>query len=361
MLTRLRRLDWILTVVVLLLTLIGVVAIYTITFPTVGFALARSQLIFAGIGLVLATLFMSIDYRSWTSLSVFLYILGVVLLGAVFIVGSEQFGAVRWLDLGVFQLQPSEVMKLFLILIMARLLSRWGEAITWQRMSIMIIVTILPFTMVFLQPDLGTASVLAVISFGFLAYAKLPARWWAVLLGVAIVCLPILYVNLQPYQKDRIETFVTPSHDVLGEGYNVRQAKIAIGSGGLLGQGLGQGSQSQLNFLPVAHTDFIFAGLAEATGLLGSTILLLLYLVMFGRIYRLAELAKDSLGMYLAIGIVVMLSFQTIVNIGMNIGLLPVTGIPLPFVSYGGTALLLNYICLGILQSMYVRHKKITF
>ena len=361
MFSKLRRIDWILAITVALLTLIGVVAIYTITFPTVGFALARSQLIFAVLGIAIATFITLADYRSLTSLSYILYAIGIILLIAVFFIGSKQFGAARWIDLGFTQLQPSELMKLFLIIVLARLFSRWQDGLTLSRLAIILVAAAVPTVMVFLQPDLGTASVLGVVTVGFLIFGRLPWRWWAGLIALTVVCLPLFYASLQPYQKTRIRTFLSPSHDVQGEGYNVRQAAIAIGSGGMFGQGLGQGSQSQLNFLPVAHTDFIFAGLAEATGLIGSFILLLLYFVLFFRTYRLAELAKDSFGTYLALGIVTMLSFQVVVNIGMNIGLLPVTGIPLPYVSYGGTALLLNFISLGILQSIYIRHKKITF
>ncbi len=361
MLSKLRRIDWILVLTIGLLTLVGIVAIYTITFPTVGFALARSQLLFASLGIVIAVLVTLTDYRSLSSLSYFLYTVGIVLLIAVFFIGSKQFGAARWIDLGFTQLQPSELMKLFLIITLARLFSWWHDSLSLQRLGIILFVAALPTVMVFAQPDLGTASVLGVITLGFLIFGRLPWRWWAGLIGIALISLPLFYASLQPYQKNRIKTFVSPSHDVQGEGYNVRQAAIAIGSGGMFGQGLGQGSQSQLNFLPVAHTDFIFAGLAEATGLMGSFILLVLYFVLFFRIYRLAEVAKDMFGTYLALGIVIMLSFQVVVNIGMNIGLLPVTGIPLPYVSYGGTALLLNFLSLGILQSIYIRHKKITF
>lgn len=181
-------------------------------------------------------------------------------------------------------------------------------------------------------------------------------------MGVLVIIIsPFAYGQLREYQQDRIKTFFSPNNDLSGQGYNVRQAAIAIGSGRFFGQGLGQGSQSQLNFLPVAHTDFIFSGLAEATGFVGSLILLTLYWLLIYRAVVIAEIAKDLFGSYLAVGIAIMIAFQVIVNVGMNIGLLPVTGIPLPFVSFGGTSLILSFSALGILQSVYSRHKKITF
>lgn len=361
MLHKFRLFDLTIVIVPLLLVLISVVAIYTITFPTVKFSLAQAQIVYAAIGLALAAVLTLTDYRTWQNLSYLLYGLGLLLLIAVFYLGREQFGAVRWLDFGFFQVQPSEVVKLVLILILARFLSVWSGAFTLARLAIVALVIGLPVFLVWRQPDLGTASVLLAIGFGMMAFAGLPWRWWLVILLAIGLAFPVGYANLKPYQKSRIRTFLSPAEDPKGRGYNVRQAAIAIGSGGLFGQGLGQGSQSQLNFLPVAHTDFIFAGLAEATGLLGAGILLILYFILVARMFKIAELAKDQFGMFAALGLTVMFAFQVLVNIGMNLGLMPVTGIPLPLVSFGGTALIVDLAGLGILQSIYARHKKITF
>lgn len=361
MLNRLRLFDWTIVVIPLLLILIGVVVIYTVTFPTVGFNLARSQIIFALLGLVTAAVLTFVDYRTWQNMSYLFYSLGMLLLISVFFIGSSQFGAARWIDFGFFQLQPSEIFKVILILIMAKLLSMWAGAITIPRLLIIGLVAAIPTGIVFKQPDLGTASVLVAITFGMLIFTKLPWKWWLTIAAIIAVSLPIGYNLLEDYQKQRIATFMSPEADPGGTGYNVRQATIAIGSGGLLGQGLGRGSQSQLNFLPVAHTDFIFAGLAEATGFIGASVLLILYLILVSRIFRIAELAKDSFGMYVALGMVIMIGFQVVVNVGMNLALLPVTGIPLPFVSSGGTSLIITMAGIGILQSIYIRHKKITF
>ncbi len=359
--SRFRLFDLNLYLIPLLLIFLGIVIIYTVTFPTVQFSLAQNQLIYLGLGFVGLIALTLLDYRAWQNLSYVLYLVAILLLIVVLIIDARQFGASRWIDLGFFQLQPSEVCKLVLILLLARILSAWSGAITIGRLIIIGLVTAIPIVLVFLQPDLGTAGVLVAITLGMLAFAKLPWRWWLALTGLGLLLLPVGYINLKPYQKQRVKTFINPEHDVAGQGYNVRQAAIAIGSGGLFGQGLGRGSQSQLNFLPVAHTDFIFAGLAEATGLLGGLILLTLYFVLLYRTFRVAELAKDSFGMFVALGIAIMIGFQVIINIGMNLGLVPVTGIPLPFVSYGGTSLIMSLASIGILQSIYIRHKKITF
>lgn len=358
---KLRLFDWALATVPLILLLFGIVIIYTVTFPTVSFALAQSQIIYATLGVIIGFTLTLIDYRTWRSLAPLAYTVGLTLLILVFFIGSRQFGASRWLDLGSFSLQPSEVFKLILILSMARLLALWQGEITIRRLVFILLIAVLPIALVLQQPDLGTAGVLVAITFGMLLYAKIPLKWWLVMGLIAALLLPVGYTQLRDYQKERVKTFLSPDADLAGQGYNVRQATIAIGSGGLVGQGLGRGSQSQLNFLPVAHTDFIFAGLAEATGLLGGMILLILYGVLISRILRVGEVSKDHFGMYLSLGIAVMFGFQIFVNIGMNLGLLPVTGIPLPLVSFGGTSLIVSLASLGILQSVYVRHRKITF
>lgn len=361
MINRWRAIDWPLLIVSALLSLIGLVLIYTITYPSVQFSLVQSQLIALIGGLAIAIILTLVDYRSWYSLAFLNYGVGVVLLAAVWLIGVKQFGAVRWLDLGFIQLQPSELMKIFIILFLARLLSMWSSAFTVGRLVTLLIMALIPIILVFVQPDLGTAAILTLILIGMLILAHLPWKWWAALLLIGLFTLPLIYSNLQGYQKDRLRTFLAPHDDVSGQGYNVRQAQIAIGSGGLTGQGLGRGSQSQLNFLPVAHTDFIFAGLAEATGLLGSSVLLLLYVVLINRVFKVAAVAKDQFGMFTAVGTAIMFGSQILINIGMNLGLLPVTGIPLPFVSFGGTSLIVSLACIGILQSIHVRHKKITF
>jgi len=185
-----------------------------------------------------------------------------------------------------------------------------------------------------------------------------------ILVGIVatlIISLPVGWHFLKPYQKNRIYTFMNPSADPYGSGYNVTQAKITVGSGGLMGQGIGKGTQIQLNFLPIAHSDFIFASTAEAIGFAGSIFLILLLIFLVFRVLNVAKVAKDYFGFYFAIAWGLVLLFQIFINIGMNLGIMPVTGIPLPFVSYGGSAILTNFAAIGILQSIYLRHRKISF
>ncbi len=208
---------------------------------------------------------------------------------------------------------------------------------------------------------MGTASVVFIITLFLLFSSSIKKVYLAIGLIVLLALSPLAWHFLKPYQKNRIEAFINPSIDPHGAGYNVSQSKIAIGSGGIFGTGLGKGSQSQLNFLPVAHTDFIFAGTAESTGFIGSIFLFTLLLILMIRVVNVAGLAKDDFGMYLGIGFGAMFLFQILVNIGMNMGIMPVTGIPLPFVSYGGSAMLTNMAAIGLLQSVYARHKKINF
>jgi len=214
-----------------------------------------------------------------------------------------------------------------------------------------------PLFLVAKQPDLGTTIVVVTIFLSLFFFWPISRRVKIGAVVVLLALLPLSWTLLQDYQQNRIYTFINPGRDPYGAGYNVIQSLIAVGSGGLTGRGLGNGPQSQLNFLPVAHTDFIFAGWAEATGFVGAMGLLLALAFLNWRIYRIASVAKDAYGRYLAIGFGAMISVQIAVNIGMNLGLAPVTGIPLPFVSHGGTALVVDFIMLGVMQSIYIRHR----
>ena len=245
-----------------------------------------------------------------------------------------------------------------MIIVGAKYISRFDQ-LTFRATLGYLALVVVPVGMIIAQPDLGTASVVAVIGAGLFLAARPSARVVLLLFAVLLIGSGLVLTNLQDYQRQRLETFFNPSADPQNAGYNVLQAKIAIGSGGLTGQGFGQGSQTVLNFLPVAHTDFIFAGFAEATGFIGSMTLIGLYVMLIFRILRVASITNDRFGSLMAIGIGTKLFFQTFVHIGMNLGLLPVTGIPLPFVSHGGTALIVDLALIGILQSIYIRHWRI--
>jgi len=360
--------DWLLLFIPILLVGMGIVTIYTITFTEHQAAIAIDQGVFAVIGLVAMLVLMFSDYRFFSSVSGLIYLGGLLLLLPLLPMLAPRlpfvikvFGAYRWLNFGFFQLQPAEVFKLAAAISASKYLSSVIGMISWRKLFGYLALAGVPVALVLLQPDLGTASVVFIVFVGIFLAARPSGRTLLVALLALLIGISVLWFSLRDYQKQRLETFLNPTADPQGQGYNVRQALIAVGSGGLTGRGFGQGSQTVLNFLPVAHADFIFAGYAEATGFVGSATLLVLYVVLLHRITAVARASIDPFGQLLAIGIGAKILFQTTVHIGMNVGLLPVTGIPLPFMSYGGTALVIDLASIGILQSIYIRHKKTMF
>lgn len=356
-----KDLDWIMIITVLLLIMLGIGVIYSTTYgDQQGVKLAWYQGIFAGIGIVVAGLLTLVDYRAIKSYYLILYVVGLLLLILVLILGKTVYGASRWIDFGVFQLQPSEIFKLLLILFLGKIFSETKE-FNLKKIVQLIVLVLIPAVLILAEPDLGTALVLVVIFMGMIIAAGIKKIYLFAMGLVALVVSPIAWLILKDYQKQRLLTFLNPASDPFGSGYNVLQSIIAVGSGELSGRGLGHGSQSQLNFLPIKHSDFIFAVFAEELGFVGAIILLLLFSLLIIRIIRAAKLAGDDFGMLVAVGISIMFIFQILVNVGMNIGIMPVTGIPLPFVSYGGTSLIVNLAAIGILLSILVRHRKLVF
>jgi rod shape determining protein RodA len=361
--------EWFVLLIPILLTISGIVTIYTITIAENGTRLAVSQLVFGLIGLMAMALLMFTDYRALRTYAWPLYALGIALLILLLPMVARHlpfavsvFGATRWLDFGFFQLQPSEVFKLFGVIVGASILAPHVGNLGWKTIVFYVAAAAVPLAMVLAQPNLGTTTVLAVVYMGMFLAARPSRRLILGLLAVLAVAAPLLWFNLKPYQQSRIETFINPSSsDPQKQDYNVQQSLIAIGSGGLNGQGFGQGSQTVLNFLPVAHSDFIFAGWAEATGFIGSGAMLALYGVLIWRILGIARDADEPFAQLIAIGIAAKIFFQLVVHVGMNTRLLPVTGIPLPFMSYGGTALIIDLASIGLLQSIAIRHKKLVF
>jgi rod shape determining protein RodA len=262
-------------------------------------------------------------------------------------------------------------MKFVVLVGLAALLSRRLPSFPFRIFAQALLVLFVPTVLVLLQPDLGTSLVITAAGVGLMLYSRLRRVHKGILLGImaaAIVAIALSFMNVRPfthilkdYQKNRLASFIDPKRDEAKSGYNVIQSKIAVGSGGLVGRGLGFGSQSQLNFLPVAHADFIFAGIAEAWGLIGSYGVIGVYALLIIRILHAARIARDEFGMLLCIGVACKLIFEVLVNIGMNMGIMPITGIPLPFLSYGGTTLLTNALLLGAVQSVVVRYKRLTF
>jgi rod shape determining protein RodA len=333
--------------------------------------LAR-QAVIASFGVVLMVGLSFVDYRVIGQVAPFLYVATVVILVLVLGVGTFVFGAQRWLEIGGIRLQPSEPAKLIAVIVLARLFAgRTGEAATTgttervagvvasagllARTNVLALCLIAPIVvLVYVQPDLGTALVVASAYFGVAYVAGVPHVILGAIASVPLLGFPVVWSVMKPYMRNRITSFLAPDRDPLGEGYNLIQARISVGSGGWLGRGLGNGTQTQLNFLRVQHTDFIFAVIGEELGFVGGTSLIILYGLLLWRCLRVLVRSRDAFGRYLVGGITGTIAFQAFVNIGMNVGLLPVTGIPLPFISSGGSSLLTLFAALGIVQSVLV-------
>ena len=283
-------------------------------------------------------------------LSPLIYLLSLLFLILPFLVGTVTRGSVRWIPLGSFTIQPSEIVKPFLSLLAAWFWTK--ENFSLKRLFFFSGIFFPAVLLIFLQPDLGNALVVLSIFGGVLLFSGIKWRQLLLLVLVVGVIFPLAWFTLHDYQKMRIVHFPNPYSDPLGEGYNLIQSKIAIGSGGIFGRGLGRGTQSHLAFLPEKHTDFIFASLAEELGLVGSGIVFGLYLLLFWRILKIAQQTRQRPLFLLAMGLFFSLFFQTTVNLGMNIGLLPITGITLPLISYGGSSVLATMISLGILEAI---------
>lgn len=367
----LKNLDFWLYIIPTVLTVFGIVVIYSLVYARDGIGLIYTQAIALAIGLALMFFLSIYDYRQLKNIVWPIYIFSILLLLVVDIWGKSAGGATRWLELGFTQVQPSEIFKLVAIIFWSSYFSEKIGEIKWRDLLFFVIGLSLPLYLILSQPDLGTALVVSFIALITLFWLQLK-KGQKIVLWLLLIIVPIVaylaYQNysffgelLKDYQRDRVAVFLDPSKDVLGRGYNVKQAIIAVGSGGIIGKGLGQGTQSQLQFLPKAHTDFIFSGFAEAFGFVGCLVLVVGFFVLLIRIIRAANLAKDHFGLLISIGVAAMIFFQVVENIGMNIGILPVTGIPLPFLSYGGSSLVITFAALGVVQSIIVRHKKIIF
>jgi rod shape determining protein RodA len=303
----------------------------------------------------------AIDYRFLESFQKPIYIVTVALPAIAFIIGEITHGAQRWIS-SRGSVQPSELTKILVIVVLAKYLADRQEDIGRLRyVFLSIIYVIPPMILIYLQPDLSTAVVLAVIWLVMVLMAGMRLLHLGVLGIAGVLAIPLVWVTMRDYMRQRLITFVLPAHDPLGSAYNINQARIAVGSGGWLGRGFAHGSQSQLHFLRVRHTDFTFSVLGEELGFVGALLLIILLVVVLWRITRAAGMARDSFGYLIACGVAATLSFQAVANIAMNLGLLPTTGIPLPFISYGGSSLITFLIAEGLVQSVVMRYKKIEF
>jgi rod shape determining protein RodA len=372
----LKNLDWTLIAATLILIAAGIVIVYSATRSnpslTGGDPLAyvKKQIIAAIIGIVMVIGLMSFDYHLSDRGYYGIYIFNLLFLIAVLAFGKVVNGAKSWFHIGPLGIQPSEFAKIFLILTLARHLSAKDSLSSfWDLITPFLLVGI-PLIFIMLQPDLGTAMVLVAILFGmlYLAGAR-PLHLGAIVLSVVVIITGWALLSkffgvpfpLQPYQIARLTAFVNPEKYYDGAGYNVIQSMTAVGSGRFLGKGLFNSTQGRLGFLPEHHTDFIFAIFGEEFGFLGCFLLLLCYLLLIWRGIKIASQAKDLYGSLIAGGVVSMYLFHILINVGMNIGIMPITGIPLPFISAGGTSMMVNLLGIGLLLNVWTRRHKIMF
>jgi len=317
------------------------------------------QILFAGIGFVIIILTTLFDYHLWSTVGKVLYVFIAIFLGIVAFGGEAAFGSARWLDVGFAVVQPSELAKITIIVVMADFFAKNQERmkeISWIIRSA--ILTISLVALILLQPDLSTSITLLVIWAALLFASGLQVKHIILFVILGIILMIVAYPFLEPYQRARITNFFFTNPDAsFGEEYNVNQALITVGSGGLLGQGYGQGTQVQLRFLKVRHSDFIFSAISEELGFVGAVLLMLLMFFIIYRIMYNARLARDSYGALLCYGVGTLIAFQTVINIGMNLKLLPVTGLPLPLVSQGGSSLLSVMLGIGLVESVAARQK----
>lgn len=350
------------------IALYGLTAVYSATYTSKGpSSLFYKQLIWVGVGMSVMFLALIPDYHTVGRYAYILYLVSVILLVLVMVVGKTGMGAQRWLPLGPFAFQPSELAKLAITLALARYFAEYPTTtgLGLKDLTVPAIMVLIPLVLVMKQPDLGTAMMFLFTSSLIVLIAGLRFRAFmtVVLVIVTIASLALLvspvrnklWGKLKPYQQNRIKAFVDPSSDRLGSGYHANQSKIAVGSGQIVGKGFRKGTQSQMAFLPERHTDFIFAVIAEEHGFLGCFLLLLLYLVLLMVGIDTARNAKDSLGVLMAGGIVSMMTLYVFINVGMAVGIVPVVGVPLPLISYGGTSIITTFLALGILLNIQAR------
>lgn len=357
---RVHDFDWTLLAIVGAISAIGVLEIYSSTHASGMAGMQYKQLMWIAIGLAGMFLISRIDYHTLLDQAPLLYVFGIVSLLVVLIVGLSRLGAKRWIPLfGGFDLQVSEIMKLIIIIVLARYFSDvQTDRLTLQDLGKLALLTLVPVYLILKQPDLGTAMVLVPVAVVGAFLAGIQWKHAAIGLLVLAFLIPVAWsmrTHLHPYQQQRIQTFLHPEQDQRGAGYQILQSEIAVGSGGFWGKGFGKGSQNQLGFVPVRYSDFILAALAEEQGFIGVCVVLLLYLGLILRLVDNAQKAKDKAGMYVVMGVTCILGFHVLVNSAMVIGYMPVTGIPLPLMSYGGSATAFVFLSLGLVMNVRMR------
>lgn len=358
-----KKFDFVLFSTVLILCIFGIIILHSASLSTAtGSSIIKSQTAATILGFAAIAVIVLMDYEFIGKLYIPIYVISVGLLLAVlfFGVGDDQVGvgARSWLDLGFFVFQPAEFVKIGLIISLAKFIDKNKETINAPFTLIKVLIfAFIPVILILLQPDAGTAMVFIFFIAAMLFAAGIKWKYIGYALGTGLLSLPIIWLNLKPYQKDRVFDFLDPERNPTGTGYQAIQSRIAIGSGQLLGRGLYEGTQTQYNFIPAKQTDFIFAVLAEELGFVGGAGLIILYFIMMQRFLLIAKRSEDVFGSLMAVGIFAKFLFHIWENVGMTIGLMPITGIPLPFFSHGGTYQLVNLISVGIVLSIGLRKK----
>ena len=349
------HIDWVLIGALLAICCVGLAMIYSATGGAT--RIYWTQIYALGLGLAAMVATLSIDYRSLADKSHWIYLAMMILLIAVLFIGSVRGGSRRWIDLGPVNLQPSEFAKAVLALMLAKMLGEERRpALTNTDLFVAAVLTLIPFLIILRQPDLGTAATLLPILLVIAFVAGMPMKYIYVGMVVAVLAAPVAYkFVLHDYQRERISTFLDPASDPKGAGYQQIQARITVGSGGMTGKGFMGGTQGQLRFLPVAHTDFIFSAFSEEQGLVGVLVALGLYFFVIMRSLDAARLAKDRLGAYLVLGVLSSFTFQVIYNITMSAGLAPVKGLTLPLMSYGGSSMIATLAGFGLILNVRMR------
>lgn len=350
--------DWGLLAITLLIAGVGLLQLYSAVHAGgMQSIVYYKQIIWLSSGLFLMALSFVFNYKHLDKWALIIYLVCLLLLIGVLVFGKQAGGSTRWLAIGPFTVQPSEPVKLGVIIFLAKYLASKAkpEGLSFRELLAPFLITALPFSLIASQPDLGTAGIIVLIAGSMAAFVKIEKTTFIALCLIFLVILPVAWNLLEPYQQERLLTLVFPNNDPLGTGYHIRQSKIAVGSGMLLGKGFLNGTQKMLAFLPEQHTDFIFSVMAEEWGFVGAFGLLLVYLflIVFG--LNIAHGCRDKFGTILAVGITAMFFWQIFINIGMVIGIMPVVGMPLPLMSYGGSSILTGLLGIGLLMNISMR------
>jgi rod shape determining protein RodA len=352
----LQNVDWLLLASTGGLVAMSAVTLGNLSVGRAGSGVALRQLAWVGVGFLGLVILASVDYRRLVRMAPLIYTVGLAGLCTVFVLGRAVSGARRWIVLGPLSVQPSEMFKLaFVLMVVWWLTSRWAFPLGTVAVALMVPIIAVPFLLIVKQPDLGTALLLLPVTVALLVGAGLRLRLLSGLVLAGLSGLPLAWLVMKDYQRERIMVYLDPFRDPLGSAYNVIQAKIAIGSGQLLGKGVAGATQSRLAFLPERHTDFIFAVFAEMWGFVGCLVLLVCYVLLLLRGFDIAAAAREPVGRLVALGATGLIASQVLINVGMVTGLLPVVGIPLPLMSYGGSSMVVSLAALGLLLSVRMR------